>query len=760
MKVGETIAGFSIIKSGATGFYGQWYDAVDESKKTEVKLIVMDPKIQVSLDEMKRCGEEEKNILLIKSEFLCEMQKQFTHAGRNVLVFAKGSGTENTLYESLAIKNPLSAKEAILCSISIYKGLVELHRKGILHKNLHVETIFHDKSKNQVKLFGFGFKHFSELYKTDIKSKLVPYWPPETCLGGGNEDERSDLYSSAVVAFECFSGQTPFHGSFKEVKTKQITKTPPPLSSIVSTLPPSLDEFFRKSFAKSKDKRFESAKESLIVLEGIAKEMGVSLEKKAAQKRPLPKPSLPPPIPKKAKQAKPFMDEGLTEVEDNPLGFRNKMELDEMLESGKIVTPAPPDEMESGAFEKPEKPITLESIGSLRDAANIKPELNKTPTDIGLSSTMHMPPLNPVEVAHEVQKVSKEKRFPIEKKKSDRIKVSPPAPSKAPAPAITHAKPKAPSPAVESKFVFPKSEEKPKQRTKGKKASKQKRQPVAKQSQTQKTVPRKAEKKRKVVKPKKKRAWGSLLATLVGTGVLAALVFFGVQYRHVVLEQIGAWKTSLLGEKEKTIVDSVVQDGDQTVFTELTAVEPKKDLIPTTETNTPSTNTPTANTIEQNPVKVDSDIAEVKSDLNGIPLRENGQPDRPSDLIRFSIQSTPDGATVLKMPGAVRMGTTPYEFETTADDGTVRFGLQKEGFRFQEVSFPAQTGGKRSVILIPGDSKQIDTGGSLEQNKPIDEKTAENQTKSKKNPKKIEKLKAPKNESKDKLIDYELAPLE
>ncbi len=83
-------------------------------------------------------------------------------------------------------------------------------------------------------------------------------------------------------------------------------------------------------------------------------------------------------------------------------------------------------------------------------------------------------------------------------------------------------------------------------------------------------------------------------------------------------------------------------------------------------------------------------------------LRENGEIDRPAGLISLAIESEPEGATVIRKRDGVRLGMTPYRYETEAARGEVAFLLKLEGYRTTSVSMPGDKDSVRQVMLLPG----------------------------------------------------------
>lgn len=83
-------------------------------------------------------------------------------------------------------------------------------------------------------------------------------------------------------------------------------------------------------------------------------------------------------------------------------------------------------------------------------------------------------------------------------------------------------------------------------------------------------------------------------------------------------------------------------------------------------------------------------------------LRANGEIDRPAGLVSLAIESEPKGATVVRKRDGVRLGMTPYRYETEAARGEVAFLLKLDGYRTTSVSMPGDKDSVRQVMLLPG----------------------------------------------------------
>jgi hypothetical protein len=91
----------------------------------------------------------------------------------------------------------------------------------------------------------------------------------------------------------------------------------------------------------------------------------------------------------------------------------------------------------------------------------------------------------------------------------------------------------------------------------------------------------------------------------------------------------------------------------------------------------------------------------------GQPLRENGEVDRPANLVTMAIESDPPGATVIRKRDGVRLGKTPYRYSVEPSASEVHFLVQLDGHKTIALSMPGDQNSVRQVVLLPGDGGEV-----------------------------------------------------
>ena len=163
------------------------------------------------------------------------------------------------------------------------RGLQKAHEKGIIHRDLKPDNIFivRDDDREIVKVLDFGIAKLtdggmdvSSGTKTGTILGTPQYMSPEQAQGTKAIDARSDLWSLAIIAYECVTGELPLDSkALGDLLVKIIINPMPVPSHVDSTVPPAFDAWFAKATCRDPDGRFQSARafaDSLSVSLGVA----------------------------------------------------------------------------------------------------------------------------------------------------------------------------------------------------------------------------------------------------------------------------------------------------------------------------------------------------------------------------------------------------------------------------------------------------------------------------------------------------------
>jgi eukaryotic-like serine/threonine-protein kinase len=156
----------------------------------------------------------------------------------------------------------------------VLRGVARAHRAGVVHRDLKPDNIFlvqegDDVHEPVVKVLDFGIAKLVEERKTedDVSTRTgamlgTPYYmSPEQSRGLRDLDARSDLWSIAVIAFECLTGKRPFQSEVLGNLIMMICSDPVPVPSVVGPVPPGFDAWFARATQRDRAARFQDAQE-------------------------------------------------------------------------------------------------------------------------------------------------------------------------------------------------------------------------------------------------------------------------------------------------------------------------------------------------------------------------------------------------------------------------------------------------------------------------------------------------------------------
>ncbi|MBX3192927.1 MAG: protein kinase [Labilithrix sp.] len=151
----------------------------------------------------------------------------------------------------------------------VCRALSKAHQSGVVHRDLKPDNIFlvTDDDREIVKILDFGVaKQTSNTIdgsntKTGAMLGTPYYMSPEQAQGIKSVDARSDLWSLAVIVFQCITGRLPFESeALGDLLVKIIVNPIPMPSSVYAMCPPGFDNWWVKASDRNPDNRFQTAK--------------------------------------------------------------------------------------------------------------------------------------------------------------------------------------------------------------------------------------------------------------------------------------------------------------------------------------------------------------------------------------------------------------------------------------------------------------------------------------------------------------------
>ncbi|HMG24963.1 MAG TPA: serine/threonine-protein kinase, partial [Kofleriaceae bacterium] len=169
---------------------------------------------------------------------------------------------------------PMTIEETVAVAVPVARALAHAHAEGIVHRDIKPENIFlvqRSQGRWGVKVVDFG------IAKTPINPKLTKmgetlgsplFMAPEMIRGEDDVDQRTDVYSFAVLLYLMLCGRLPFFDEnlLKVMQMHLATPVPPP-QGFNPALSAELAKILERALAKRPDDRYPSMDALLIDLE-------------------------------------------------------------------------------------------------------------------------------------------------------------------------------------------------------------------------------------------------------------------------------------------------------------------------------------------------------------------------------------------------------------------------------------------------------------------------------------------------------------
>lgn len=179
----------------------------------------------------------------------------------------------------LIAAGPIELASFFYIAVQLVVTLAELHRRGLIHKDLKPANIIVNPLTMVVKITDFGIStRFSQTKAQTssprrLEGTLAYMSPEQTGRMNRSIDYRTDFYSLGVTFYEMLSGRLPFDSSDPlELVHAHIARQPSPLHRQNPAVPEMLSAIVERLMAKTAEERYQSAVGLLADLERCRRE--------------------------------------------------------------------------------------------------------------------------------------------------------------------------------------------------------------------------------------------------------------------------------------------------------------------------------------------------------------------------------------------------------------------------------------------------------------------------------------------------------
>jgi formylglycine-generating enzyme required for sulfatase activity len=175
-----------------------------------------------------------------------------------------------TLADRIGRDGRMPVDEVVRILREVASALDMAHRRGIVHRDIKPANILLERETGRALVTDFGVARVADQSGLTTAGLVVgtpAYFSPEQ-VGGVSSDQRSDLYSLGLVAYEMLAGALPFGGATtNEILLQRLADKPPSLRKNRPDVPPALDAAVLRCLEPEPEHRFQTGAELVKVLE-------------------------------------------------------------------------------------------------------------------------------------------------------------------------------------------------------------------------------------------------------------------------------------------------------------------------------------------------------------------------------------------------------------------------------------------------------------------------------------------------------------
>jgi serine/threonine protein kinase len=259
MSPPRMIGQYRIAERLATGGAGEVYAGIDTKVGREVALKFLRPELASDPNWVDRFLAEAKSLGRLNHPniaTLYALPQEGDHVCM-IMELVRGRTIEQIIEER---RGGLGTRESLAILAQVADGLSYAHEKGVIHRDIKPSNLMVTES-GRVKIMDFGIARVrgsDRLTRVGSAVGTALYMSPEQ-FDGLEGDERSDIYSLAIVLYELLASAPPFKGTNEfELSRAHRGTQPPPLIPRIAGVEPPLESAIMTALSKRPEQRFPS----------------------------------------------------------------------------------------------------------------------------------------------------------------------------------------------------------------------------------------------------------------------------------------------------------------------------------------------------------------------------------------------------------------------------------------------------------------------------------------------------------------------
>ncbi|MCP4142562.1 MAG: protein kinase [Chloroflexi bacterium] len=258
-NTGENVGSYRIMEKLGRGGMATVFKAYHANLDRYVALKVLHPAFLEDPNFLARFQREARLVAKLEHQNIVPVYDFAEHDEQPYLVMKH---IEGETLKALLNREPISAEKIWDVVNAVGAGLSHAHNEGILHRDIKPSNVI-VANDGKIYLADFGLARIAELGESTLSGDMImgtpQYISPEQAKGEKDLDNRTDIYSFAVMLYEMVVGQVPFSADTPFSIIHDHIYSPLPLPHLVNpSVPDEVERVLLKALAKEREDRYEN----------------------------------------------------------------------------------------------------------------------------------------------------------------------------------------------------------------------------------------------------------------------------------------------------------------------------------------------------------------------------------------------------------------------------------------------------------------------------------------------------------------------
>jgi len=283
MMIGKTVGHYRITSKLGAGGMGEVFLADDTWLERKAAIKFLPAEMAADPERRKRFLTEARAASALNHPHVCIVYD--VGETDDGLPFIAMEFVGGQSLDALAKQKSLEISRVVEIAAQVADALDAAHASRIVHRDIKPANISLNE-RGQVKVLDFGLakrmpdgtrwegatQDFQQTQQGQVLG-TPSYMSPEQALGK-DLDHRTDIFSMGVVLYELTTGKRPFTGAnFAEIVNNIVHSQPAAIARLNYDAPPELERITLKCLQKLPERRFQTARELLVDLRNLAREL-------------------------------------------------------------------------------------------------------------------------------------------------------------------------------------------------------------------------------------------------------------------------------------------------------------------------------------------------------------------------------------------------------------------------------------------------------------------------------------------------------